>query len=136
MSLVGSAMAEPPEEGPESLANEPPITKPEERAKFHAETVRGTSAGERLRAWERTVDLRKASYFEGVKWRNVGPEVQGGRVIDIAAPTAARTATRRVCAPPRSAKAFIISLLCSRFRANANTKLPPKKNGGLGEYTH
>ena len=88
----GLARTEPPEspeqefQVPEYLSAEPPLTKPEERAKFHSEIVRGTSAIDRMHAWDLTKDLRKASYFEGVKWRNVGPEIQGGRIIDIAAP--------------------------------------------------
>jgi photosystem II stability/assembly factor-like uncharacterized protein len=93
VGAISLGHAEPPEspqqemEVPAYLSAEPPLSKPEERAKFHSEVVRGTSAADRLHAWDLTKELRKASFFEGVKWRNVGPEIQGGRIIDITAPT-------------------------------------------------
>ncbi len=38
---------------------------------------------ERQTAWERHQLLDRESLFRGLAWRNVGPVVQGGRVIDI-----------------------------------------------------
>ncbi len=36
-------------------------------------------------AWQRHLDLENNSLFNGLKWRSIGPVVQGGRVVDIAA---------------------------------------------------
>ena len=41
------------------------------------------SFAERQTAWERHQELDRESLFRGLEWRNVGPVVQGGRVIDI-----------------------------------------------------
>ena len=41
------------------------------------------SFDERQVAWERHLQLDDASLFRGLTWRNVGPVVQGGRVVDI-----------------------------------------------------
>jgi photosystem II stability/assembly factor-like uncharacterized protein len=62
------------------------LSKPEERAKFHPVAVRGMSAADRKAAFEARNRLKAASYFGGTNWRNVGPEIQGGRVIDIDSP--------------------------------------------------
>ena len=76
LSLVSISMAQ---EGPR-------LDKNAERTKFHPTAVKGTSAAERLAARDAREKLKAASYFGGVKWRNVGPEIQGGRVIDIESP--------------------------------------------------
>jgi photosystem II stability/assembly factor-like uncharacterized protein len=34
-------------------------------------------------AWERHQELKAATLFEGLEWRDVGPVVQGGRLVDI-----------------------------------------------------
>ena len=38
---------------------------------------------ERQAAWQRHQELDRESLFQGLEWRNVGPVVQGGRVVDI-----------------------------------------------------
>ncbi len=38
---------------------------------------------ERWAAWERHQELDAQSLFRGLEWRNVGPVVQGGRVVDV-----------------------------------------------------
>ncbi|MEM7587623.1 MAG: glycosyl hydrolase, partial [Acidobacteriota bacterium] len=38
---------------------------------------------ERQAAWEKHQQLDRESLFRGLSWRNIGPVVQGGRVIDI-----------------------------------------------------
>ncbi|HEY0866252.1 MAG TPA: hypothetical protein VGE01_02675 [Fimbriimonas sp.] len=63
------------------------LSKAEERAKFHPRPVRGTSAEERQRAFERRLAAERDSRFGGLNWRNIGPEVQGGRVVDLDIPT-------------------------------------------------
>lgn len=37
----------------------------------------------RKMAWDRHLELDGASLFKGLEWRNIGPVVQGGRVVDI-----------------------------------------------------
>ena len=41
------------------------------------------SFAERQAAWERHQELRRESLFQGLLWRNIGPVVQGGRIVDI-----------------------------------------------------
>jgi photosystem II stability/assembly factor-like uncharacterized protein len=41
-------------------------------------------AAMRQAAWERHLELEKTSLFAHLDWRDVGPVVQGGRVVDIA----------------------------------------------------
>lgn len=43
------------------------------------------NAEARQAAWESHQALREASLFNGLEWRAIGPVVQGGRVVDIAA---------------------------------------------------
>ena len=38
---------------------------------------------ERATAWQKHQELDESSLFKGLSWRNVGPVVQGGRVVDI-----------------------------------------------------
>ena len=62
------------------------MSKAMERAKFHPTKVKGMSATERMRGWEQRKKLIADSAFGGITWKNVGPEIQSGRVNDIAAP--------------------------------------------------
>jgi photosystem II stability/assembly factor-like uncharacterized protein len=64
-----------------------PLTKEEERARFHPRRT-GTDAAARLAGFTRRVEMEKASPLQGLKFRNVGPEVQGGRIVDIEGPAA------------------------------------------------
>lgn len=43
-----------------------------------------TNAAGHAAAWQRHQELENASIFRGLEWRNIGPVVQGGRVVDIA----------------------------------------------------
>jgi photosystem II stability/assembly factor-like uncharacterized protein len=61
------------------------LTKAQERAKFHPTPVKGMPAEIRMRGYQQRLRLESESYFGGVKWRNAGPEIQGGRVVDIEA---------------------------------------------------
>ena len=60
--------------------------KIEERRLFHSIPVRSTDSATRLRGFEARQRLEQASPFHNLFWRNIGPEIQGGRVIDIKAP--------------------------------------------------
>jgi photosystem II stability/assembly factor-like uncharacterized protein len=62
------------------------MTKEEERARFHPTPVRGMDAAEWRRGYEQRLQLKRDSIFGGIAWRNIGPEIQGGRVIDVVAP--------------------------------------------------
>jgi photosystem II stability/assembly factor-like uncharacterized protein len=64
----------------------PRLQKKDERSKFHPNAVKGSPASLRQAAFLRRERLKKESLFGGIKWVNVGPEIQGGRVIDIEAP--------------------------------------------------
>lgn len=57
--------------------------KSDELNQFHKPDVRGMSMSVRLDAFEKRKAMLSDSIFQQIKWRNVGPEVQGGRVIDI-----------------------------------------------------
>ena len=61
------------------------INRKLEREKFHPTKVKGMSAEVRAQGWAQHQKLAQESFFGGVKWKNVGPEVQGGRVVDIKA---------------------------------------------------
>lgn len=82
LSLAAVAMAQ----------DGPPLTKAEERAKFHPVPVRGMPAIDRQKAYDLRLRKRAESYFSGLNWRNVGPEIQGGRIIDLEVPARDRKA--------------------------------------------
>ena len=63
----------------------PPATKTEEAARFHP-SAKGMPAAPRLAGYERRLAMEKASPFAGLRFRNVGPEVQGGRIVDLDVP--------------------------------------------------
>jgi photosystem II stability/assembly factor-like uncharacterized protein len=63
----------------------PPLTKEQERAKFHPRTL-GMDAATRLTAFAKRQQMEKASPLAAIEFRNVGPEVQGGRVVEIHGP--------------------------------------------------
>jgi photosystem II stability/assembly factor-like uncharacterized protein len=73
---VGAVVAQP----------NPRLDKDTERRKFHSTPVRGTSAEDRAKAFADRLRHLAATPFGGLTWRNVGPEKQGGRVIDIESP--------------------------------------------------
>jgi photosystem II stability/assembly factor-like uncharacterized protein len=63
----------------------PPATKTEEAKRFHP-PARGMAAAPRLAGYERRLAMEKASPFANLTFRNVGPELQGGRIVDLDAP--------------------------------------------------
>lgn len=62
-----------------------PMTKLEEQAAFH-NRVTGMSAKERSDAFRLRQILEAESPFSNLTFRNVGPEIQGGRIVDLAIP--------------------------------------------------
>jgi len=63
----------------------PPATKTEEAARFHPSAA-GMPSAPRLAGYEKRLAMERSSPFAGLRFRNVGPEVQGGRIVDIDAP--------------------------------------------------
>jgi len=63
----------------------PPLTKEQERVKFHPRKL-GMEPAARVAASQKRLEMEKASLLSAIRFRNVGPEIQGGRVVDIAAP--------------------------------------------------
>lgn len=68
-----------------AAADKPPLTKEQQSTKFHPRRA-GMDAAARQAGYRRRVEMEKASLLSAIRFRNVGPEVQGGRVVDIAAP--------------------------------------------------
>src|SRR5580704_16460746 len=64
----------------------PPTSVDEENVKFHKPDVSGTPADVRLTGYAHRLQMEAESPFGNVKWRCVGPDRQGGRVIDILSP--------------------------------------------------
>jgi photosystem II stability/assembly factor-like uncharacterized protein len=73
---VGAVAAE------EIVPRKPPLTKEQERERFHPRVV-GMEAAPRLAGYARRLEMEKASPLLGLRFRSVGPEVQGGRIVDI-----------------------------------------------------
>src|SRR5262249_35786874 len=65
----------------------PPLTKEQEKEKFHPHRE-GMPPGPRLAGYERRRQMEKESPLAGLRFRPVGPEIQGGRIVDIEAPAA------------------------------------------------
>lgn len=63
----------------------PPATKTEEAKLFHP-PARGMAAAARLAGYEKRLAMEKSSPFASLTFRNVGPELQGGRIVDLDAP--------------------------------------------------
>ena len=53
-------------------------------AMMHAQTWETSSASTRMGVTEERADMAEASWTSGLKLRNVGPSVMGGRVVDLA----------------------------------------------------
>ncbi len=64
---------------------ETPHSKTEERAKFHPKVL-GMDSKTRLQGFERRLAMERESPFSALRFRNVGPEIQGGRVVDLEVP--------------------------------------------------
>jgi photosystem II stability/assembly factor-like uncharacterized protein/predicted nucleic acid-binding Zn-ribbon protein len=69
-------------------ADKPPLTKQQEREQFHPSRL-GMDAATRLAGYARRQEMEQATPLAGLRFRNVGPEIQGGRIVDIAAPPGA-----------------------------------------------
>jgi len=63
----------------------PATTKTEEAARFHP-SARGMPSATRLAGHGRRIALEKASPFSNLRFRSVGPEIQGGRIVDLDGP--------------------------------------------------
>ncbi len=91
-ALLGSllslsfAQVDPDEERPGGLPDLSKQTKAQELKTFHGKKVVGTDAATRASAYKARLKLESDSVFSQIKWRNVGPETQSGRVVDITAP--------------------------------------------------
>jgi photosystem II stability/assembly factor-like uncharacterized protein len=81
LALTAAARAD------ESTPRKPPLTKVDEAKKFHPRRA-GMPPGPRLTGYERRLQMEKESLFQGLRFRSVGPEVQGGRIVDIDSPSA------------------------------------------------
>lgn len=44
------------------------------------------NSAERVRGYERRLQMEREGFLGGLAWRSVGPEIQGGRVVAITAP--------------------------------------------------
>jgi photosystem II stability/assembly factor-like uncharacterized protein len=71
----------------EMTPQKPPLTKEQERETFHPHRE-GMPPAPRLAGYERRLQMEKESLLTGLRFRPVGPEVQGGRIVDIEAPSA------------------------------------------------
>ena len=61
------------------------ISKRDEQVKFH-KPVKGMDDGLRMQGYQQRLELENASPFNALQWRNIGPTIQGGRVVTINAP--------------------------------------------------
>ena len=66
-------------------AGDAPLSKAEERARFNPRAV-GMDPKPRLDGYRKRLELEKASELSALTFRNVGPESQGGRIVDIESP--------------------------------------------------
>lgn len=66
-----------------------PWDKKAEKAKFHSVAVKGMPAAEREASYNKRLAMEADSVFGNILWRNVGPEIQSGRVMRIATPAKA-----------------------------------------------
>lgn len=84
--LVAHAQRPPEEEIKPSPGEYQTADKTDEKRKYMLPAVQGMPGQVRLQAWEKRLNLIKESPFGNIKWRNVGPDIQGGRVVDIEVP--------------------------------------------------
>ena len=83
--VFGQAAAPPASKEPPIPPLKPALTKEQERAKFHPRTL-GMDAAARATAFAKRQQMEKASPLAAIRFRSVGPEIQGGRVVDIHGP--------------------------------------------------
>src|SRR5687768_2605991 len=77
-ALLFSALASPQQQDLKR-----PESKMDEHRKYHVPLVQGHPAELRLKAYEQRQRMEADSDWSQVRWRSVGPEIQGGRVLDI-----------------------------------------------------
>ncbi|MFN8220260.1 MAG: hypothetical protein U0S12_09050 [Fimbriimonadales bacterium] len=63
-----------------------PESKLVEAKKYMEPVPRGMAASVRMKGYQQRLQMEAASPFANIKWRSVGPEIQGGRVIDFDVP--------------------------------------------------
>src|SRR5687768_3850818 len=80
--LVAGALSAGAAPADEMVPSKPPLSKEQERERFHPRVL-GMEAAPRLAGYARRLEMEKASPLLGLRFRSVGPEVQGGRIVDI-----------------------------------------------------
>ncbi len=84
-AFAGLTFAAPsPAEEPPLPPKKPPLTKEQEREKFHPK-AQGMDAAVRLEGFRKRIEMEKTSPVAGISFRSAGPEIQGGRIVDIEA---------------------------------------------------
>lgn len=86
-TLVLAALLAVPSAADEQTPQRPPLSKEEERARFHPRRT-GMDPGPRQAGYARRLEMERSSPLGGLRFRSVGPEVQGGRIVDIEMPLA------------------------------------------------
>jgi photosystem II stability/assembly factor-like uncharacterized protein len=66
----------------EVTPQKPPLTKEQERERFHPRAT-GMPPEPRLAGYARRLEMEAASPLGALRLRSVGPEIQGGRIVDI-----------------------------------------------------
>src|SRR5258706_377468 len=84
LALLSLLCLVPPAGADEMTPLKPPLTKEQERDRFHPHRE-GMPPEPRLAGYERRLQMEKDSPLSGLRFRAVGPEVQGGRIVDIEA---------------------------------------------------
>src|SRR5688572_10180461 len=76
MAIGGAASSD------EMTPRKPPLTKEQERERFHPRVL-GMDPAPRLAGYARRLEMESASPLRGLRFRSVGPEVQGGGIVDV-----------------------------------------------------
>ncbi len=84
LTLLAASLLYQAQDNPLKLRD--PNDKLKEREQFHRPDVKAMPMSVRLDAFAKRERMLRESPFKNVMWRSVGPEVQGGRVVDIAVP--------------------------------------------------
>src|SRR5215212_7870492 len=71
-----------PAHADEATPQKAPLTKEQEKERFHPRRE-GMPPEPRLAGYAQRLAMEKESLLEGLRFRPVGPEVQGGRIVDI-----------------------------------------------------
>ncbi len=87
LALVLVALAAPALAQKGESSRKPALSKEEERARFHPRAL-GMEPGPRLAAYQRRLEMENASPLRALRFRSVGPEIQGGRIVDMESPSA------------------------------------------------